>query len=310
MKEPSASSKPCSQTSRMDLVADRAPAFDGPVESLRLDRAHGAVERNPGHHLRVDEVLPRRRASPRCPRRASCQRCSSASSSFCCEPPRARARSRGRARAPGRARPSPRRRRRAAAVRSPRCRRGPAATPRSPAATAARYSVEPPLAGDAVHDLQVVGIARRPRAAASAPRRRFARRGRPAAARAASASRRAASSSGSPSCARRRCLGQRRRRRCDDAAGRRVGQRLQDHQRAVDERRAARAEAAPCSARSSRARRRPSPSSATSGVDRRRAAARATGATSARTGAARPRRRSTSEIVRMFSPKVCAGVRR
>src|ERR1051326_1336460 len=40
----------------MNLVANRPPAVDGPVEAVVLDRSHCPVERDPGHRLRVDEV--------------------------------------------------------------------------------------------------------------------------------------------------------------------------------------------------------------------------------------------------------------
>ena len=41
---------------RRDLVPDRAPAFDRSLAAELLDVAHGAVERDPRHHLRVREV--------------------------------------------------------------------------------------------------------------------------------------------------------------------------------------------------------------------------------------------------------------
>src|SRR6266545_2670658 len=41
---------------RRDLVAHATPAVGVSLETLLLHRAHGAVERDPGHHLRVDEV--------------------------------------------------------------------------------------------------------------------------------------------------------------------------------------------------------------------------------------------------------------
>ena len=42
----------------VDLVAQGAPALHRPVQRVLLDRAHGAVERDPRHDLRVDEVPP------------------------------------------------------------------------------------------------------------------------------------------------------------------------------------------------------------------------------------------------------------
>ena len=43
----------------MDLGADRAPPFDGPLLSEALDSLDAAVESDPSHHLRVREVPPR-----------------------------------------------------------------------------------------------------------------------------------------------------------------------------------------------------------------------------------------------------------
>src|SRR5207237_622088 len=39
-----------------DGVADRAPAIDRPGEAVRFDAAHRAIERHPGHHLKMDEL--------------------------------------------------------------------------------------------------------------------------------------------------------------------------------------------------------------------------------------------------------------
>ena len=43
----------------VDLVAELAPALDRPVAPVLLDAPHGAVERDPRHHLRVREVTAR-----------------------------------------------------------------------------------------------------------------------------------------------------------------------------------------------------------------------------------------------------------
>src|SRR4029079_94560 len=40
----------------VDLVTECPPAVDRPFEVVLLDRPHGAVERDPGHHLGVDEM--------------------------------------------------------------------------------------------------------------------------------------------------------------------------------------------------------------------------------------------------------------
>ena len=56
-------------TSRWISSRHAAPAVDRAVEAELLDALHRAVERHPGHHLRVDEVAGARRAPPRCPRR-------------------------------------------------------------------------------------------------------------------------------------------------------------------------------------------------------------------------------------------------
>src|SRR5258707_7223361 len=42
----------------VDLGAQLAPAVDGPLEPLLLDRPHGTVERDPRHHLRMHEEAP------------------------------------------------------------------------------------------------------------------------------------------------------------------------------------------------------------------------------------------------------------
>src|SRR5207237_10714785 len=42
---------------RADLVANIAPFLDSALSSVELGEPHGAVERDPRHHLRVREVL-------------------------------------------------------------------------------------------------------------------------------------------------------------------------------------------------------------------------------------------------------------
>ncbi len=67
-------SKPARADLVVDLVAQRAPAVDR-ARRARTPRRLCTARSNgdPGHHLRVGEVPARRRAPPRCPRRARCQ---------------------------------------------------------------------------------------------------------------------------------------------------------------------------------------------------------------------------------------------
>ena len=168
---------------------------------------------------------------------------------------------------------------------------------------------QPALAGDAVHDLDVRRIARDRAQEPAAPLLRFVdvaavqqreQRQRRVAEPAVAVVPVAHASDP---------LRQRRRRRSDDAAGRRVGQRLQEHERAADDaaqlgrkRRRRRRRATP--ARRSRSRRAPprgrSPP-ASSSCD---------GNHVSTNGTRSPSSTTNSEIVRMFSPCVDAGVRK
>ena len=197
------------------------------------------------------------------------------------------------------ARPSPRRRRRAGTARRRRCRCAPAASPRSPAASRARAPAR--------------------RRSPAQPYMICSRDGSPATAR-SSQSRHAAGllaiAAGEQRVERERrvaqpavavvpvahaaeLLGQRGRRRGDDAAGRRVGERLERDQRALDR-------VAPGRSRSQRAdqsRHQASVSATAVGrVDGRRRAARATGTRSARTGPASPSSTANSARVVRSSP--------
>ena len=166
---------------------------------------------------------------------------------------------------------------------------------------------QPPLAGDAVHDLHLVRAARRPRAAATratpAPRRSSRR----SSARAASASRRAASRSDSPSCARRRSAPAARwsaPRRCRRSARRCSALSVISERRTASEQcPAGRQFVGPVRPElfgrlERRSRRRPAP-----------AAADATARRSARTAPSRRPRPSNSPTVFMFSPLSSTGVR-
>ena len=108
----------------------------GPSSPNCFDALDRAVERHPGHHLRMGEVL---RGSPRTsqmPSSGSRQIALEVREQRALQRPAGFASRRGRRAAPDAARPSPRRRRRAATGRARRCRCAPAASPRSPAATA------------------------------------------------------------------------------------------------------------------------------------------------------------------------------
>ena len=148
-------------------AATGPPGRRGRTARTACDRP---VDADPGHHLGVHEVPPRRRGPPtgRCPARASAP--SRKSSSARCTPHASVGARTGRPRGRGAARRAPRPTRRAGTGRRRRCRPGPAASPRSRAASGSSYSGMPARAVEAVHDLQVGAGRRRPRAAASPAR--------------------------------------------------------------------------------------------------------------------------------------------
>ena len=196
-----------------------------------LDHLHGAIDRHPGHDLRVGEVAP---AAAHLPDAVVGplpglldeldQLLSRTASPRRCRP--------GPACAPRRGRRAPRRRRRAGTARRRRCRRAPASSPRSRAARAARTR-----SGAARPSMSYM-ICSSPGAPAAA--RSSQSRNAPRLVDVAADHQRVQRQAGVaqpaeavvPVAHAADLLGQRRRRRRDDAAGRRVGHRLEREQRA------------------------------------------------------------------------------
>ena len=188
----------------VDLVAERAPAVDRPVEAELLVVAHGAVERHPRHHLRVREVPQRPAHLPDPGVRLAASPSSSHSSSFRSSDHATSSELHARQLRLVQRRRAPRRRRRAGAASRPRCRPAPASTPRSPGATRARARRAAARRRAPYMIWRSAGSPATARSSQLAPRSRLVAVAGAAASRAASASRRGASSSGSPSCAGRR----------------------------------------------------------------------------------------------------------
>ena len=219
--------------------AARASASTRPVEPEALDVLDRAVERHPRHHLRVGEVPPRAAHLPDALVRLASR--PSRGSSMQLRAGRARRRrSAGKParRADVEARPSPRRRRRAGTARGRRCRCAPAASPRSRAASPSSSSVSRRSPARPYMIWSCAGLPGDRPQQPLAPRRglvdvaahhqRVEREGGVAQPAVAVV----------PVAHAAELLGQRRGRRGDDAAGRRVGQRLERDQRAHARRRA------------------------------------------------------------------------
>ena len=192
------------QTSSWIASRSVAPPVERPVEVELLGALHGAVERDPRHHLRMREVLRRAAHLPdslvgllatssRAGRAAPSEGASASAVSASAADA-----------APGGARPSPRRRRRAGAARGRRCRCGPASSSRIPAARGppTRQSSRSPATPYMI--CSCVGLPGRGAQQPVAPGRRLAEVAGVHQREQRAAWRRAASSSDSPSCARRR----------------------------------------------------------------------------------------------------------
>ena len=213
--------------------ATAPPAVERAVELEFLRALDRAIERDPRHHLRIGEVPACRRGPPRCPHPARVQTCSRCRRNASCrsQPDCAAAR-------------PPRRAWCSASITSPKTSSWSWPWAALPMRTGARAFVarqprhlpfgQAALAGDAVHDLHLLRTAGDRAQQPVAPSLRFVvvagihqreQRERGVAQPAEAVV---------PVADAAELLGQRRGRRRDDAAGRRVGERLERDQRAHD----------------------------------------------------------------------------